>query len=168
MKARNLLMAIAICMTGFASPGATEDKRVVGWLEIVRLCPENLSIRAKLDTGARNSSLNAPRVELFEREGTTWVRFDVIDFHGKTDTLERKLHRMTKIKQHDRPPALRPVVHLTVCLGDTYKIAEVNLEDRSVFNYQMLIGRSFLREDFLVDASTKFTTDPSCQGEKNP
>jgi hypothetical protein len=138
----------------------------VGWLEKVRIYPENLIIHAKLDTGARNSSLNAPHVHLFKRQGESWVRFDVTDRLGKTATLQRKVRRITKIKQHDRPSDLRPVVRLSICLGDTFKVVEVNLRDRSDFNYQMLIGRSFLKEDFVVDASVKFTKRPKCRGAR--
>jgi len=158
------LLGVAVGLTTALSPGWSQDKDLVGWLEKVRICPENLIIHAKLDTGARNSSLNAPHVNLFKRKGETWVRFDVTDREGKTATLKRKVHRITKIKQHDRPPDLRPVVRLSICLGDTFKVVEVNLRDRSDFNYQMLIGRSFLKDDFVVDASAKFTKRPKCRG----
>ena len=158
------LFLIVACFTSLTTSGASQEKEMVGWLEKVRICPENLIIHAKLDTGARNSSLNAPHVNLFKRKGETWVRFDVTDREGKTATLKRKVHRITKIKQHDRPPDLRPVVRLSICLGDTFKVVEVNLRDRSDFNYQMLIGRSFLKDDFVVDASAKFTKRPKCRG----
>jgi hypothetical protein len=160
------LFLIVAGLTTAASTVVREDKEVVGWLEKVRVYPENLIIHAKLDTGARNSSLNAPHVSVFKRKGENWVRFDVTDRLGKTVTLERKVHRMTKIKQHDRPPDFRPVVRLSICLGDTFKVVEVNLRDRSDFNYQMLIGRSFLKEDFVVDASVKFTKRPRCRGAR--
>ena len=158
------LFLVVACFTSLTTSGASQEKEMVGWLEKVRICPENLIIHAKLDTGARNSSLNAPHVNLFKRKGETWVRFDVTDREGKTATLKRKVHRITKIKQHDRPPDLRPVVRLSICLGDTFKVVEVNLRDRSDFNYQMLIGRSFLKDDFVVDASAKFTKRPKCRG----
>ena len=158
------LFHVVACFTSLTTSGASQEKEMVGWLEKVRICPENLIIHAKLDTGARNSSLNAPHVNLFKRKGETWVRFDVTDREGKTATLKRKVHRITKIKQHDRPPDLRPVVRLSICLGDTFKVVEVNLRDRSDFNYQMLIGRSFLKDDFVVDASAKFTKRPKCRG----
>jgi hypothetical protein len=49
-------------------------------------------------------------------------------------------------------------------LGDFYREAEVNLVDRSGFNYQMLIGRSFLAGNLIVDPSIKYTTKPICKG----
>jgi hypothetical protein len=35
--------------------------------------------------------------------------------------------------------------------------------DRSVFNYQMLIGRNFTHDDFLIDPGRTFITHPSCK-----
>jgi hypothetical protein len=48
-----------------------------------------------------------------------------------------------------------------------YKEVEVNLEDRSKFNYQLLIGRSYLKNSFLVDASATFTLKPNCHVNSN-
>jgi hypothetical protein len=59
---------------------------------------------------------------------------------------------------------MRPVIRLGICLGNVYKEVEVNLQDRSKFNYQMLIGRSYLKNSFLVDASATFTVETNCQG----
>ena len=56
---------------------------------------------------------------------------------------------------------------LGICLGNVYKEVEVNLEDRSKFNYQLLIGRSYLKNSFLVDASATFTLKPNCQVNGN-
>lgn len=34
-------------------PAFSQDKRVVGWLETVKLCSEDLTFTAKLNTGAK-------------------------------------------------------------------------------------------------------------------
>jgi hypothetical protein len=140
----------------------------VGWLERVQIYPENLTLRAKLDTGAKTSSLNASNIKEFERQGEKWIRFDVVDRRGKTETLERKLIRSIKIKEHNTDPVERPAVQLGICLGNVYQEVEVNLTDRSVFNYPMLIGRNFLRGAFIVDAAAKFTIKPHCSKEFVP
>jgi hypothetical protein len=46
-------------------------------VEKVKIVPEGLKVKAKLDTGAQNSSLHAVRAEKFERQGEKWVRFDL-------------------------------------------------------------------------------------------
>lgn len=137
--------------------------RVAGWVENVILFPGNLKVRAKLDTGARNSSLNADDIVEFYRAGDKWVRFRLKNWKDRTVNFETKVIRTVKIKQHGKQSAIRPVIRLGICLGDVYKEVEVNLEDRSKFNYQMLLGRSFLKDSFLVDAKTTFTLQPNCR-----
>jgi hypothetical protein len=143
----------------------TLDKgmQVVGWVENVSIFPGNFKIKAKLDTGARHSSLNAADIHEFDRGGEKWVRFSLKNWKGRTENFEAKVLRMATIKQHDKQSVMRPVIRLGICLGSVYKEVEVNLEDRRKFNYQMLIGRSFLKKSFLVDASVTFTLQPSCQ-----
>jgi hypothetical protein len=148
----------------FGSPAISMEKHTVGWVENVILFPGNLKIKAKLDTGARNSSLNANHIEEFERDGAKWVRFRVENWKGQTVSFESRVIRITKIKQHGTQPAMRPVIRLGICLGNVYKEVEVNLEDRSKFNYQLLIGRRYLRNSFLVDSSVTFRIKPNCQG----
>jgi hypothetical protein len=148
----------------FVSPVAAQSKQVVGWLENVCIYPGDLIIRAKLDTGARNSSLNASHITEFGRNGKQWVRFTVISRYGNTATIEKKIHRIVKIKDHHGKPQLRFAILLGISLGSLHKEVEVNLADRSFFNYQMLIGRSFLEGHVIVDPSVKFTTKPICKG----
>ena len=145
-------------------PVVTESKQVVGWLEKVRVYPGTLIIHAKLDTGAKNSSLNASQITEFERNGEQWVRFKVTSRYGKTITCERKVQRVAKIKRHGAMPQIRFSVRLGICLGSSYKEAEVNLVNRSDFTYQMLIGRSFLKGNVIIDPSLKYTTKPNCNG----
>ena len=162
---RNFLTLFLVILgsLGLACPAVSMDKQVVGWIEGVRIYPGNLLVRAKLDTGAKNSSLNAPRIVQFERHGEEWVRFDVTDRQGKRATLERKVHRVAKIKQRGAKAEERLVVRLGICLGGVYREAEVNLTDRTGFNYQMIIGRSYLKEGFLIDSSATFTTESNCK-----
>jgi hypothetical protein len=163
---KKLLFSVSIAATAFVLVGAlpAEGKEIVGWLEKVRIYPGNLVIHAKLDTGARNSSLNASHVTVFERDGEQWVRFDVSSRYGKTVTIERKVQRVVKVKRHGAKPQIRFAVLLGICLGDVYKEVEVNLVDRSGFIYQMLIGRSFLAGNFIVDPAAKYTSKPNCKG----
>jgi hypothetical protein len=140
------------------------EKQVAGWVERVSIFPGNLEIKAKLDTGARHSSLNTNHIEEFERDGATWVRFKLKNWKGRTAIMEARVIRLAIIKQIGTPSVTRPVIRLGICLGNVYKEVEVNLEDRSKFNYQMLIGRRYLRNSFLVDSSATFTVKPNCQG----
>lgn len=139
-----------------------KDKTLIGWIEKVRVYPGDIEFKAKMDTGALTSSINAKNISEFERDGEAWVRFEIINKDNVSSTLELPLVREAKIKRHFGVAQKRHVVVLGVCLGKLYKETQVNLVDRHGFLYAMLIGRSFLRKDFAIDPSQQFTTSPKC------
>lgn len=139
------------------------DKTIVGYVEKVKVYPGKLFFHAKLDTGARNSSINAENIEEYTNNGEDWVRFDVVNRNNKRITLEMPLVREAKIKRHFGKKQHRPVVKLGICLGSTFKEVDVSLVNRQGFLYELLIGRSYLKHDFLIDPSKSYTKSPSCK-----
>ena len=154
-----VLLIVLLSMTAFLSAGA---KEVVGWVEKAVVYPGTLEIKAKVDTGAKTSSLNCQCINPIKRDGKDWVSFSLKNEDGETIMLEKPIHRIARIKRHFGDQQVRYVVMMGICLGDTYREAEVTLVDRSGFNYQMLIGRNFLQDDFLVDPSATFLKQPGC------
>lgn len=55
------------------------DKQLVGAVERVHLSPPDAVFEARIDTGAESSSLDARDIREFERDGSTWVRFLLVD-----------------------------------------------------------------------------------------
>jgi hypothetical protein len=58
----------------------------------------------------------------------------------------------------------RPVIELDICMGQARRSIEVNLTDRSAFQYPLLIGSEALKRfDALVDPSLKYAAGkPAC------
>lgn len=139
-----------------------KDKTLIGWIEKVRIYPGDIEFKAKMDTGALTSSINAKNITEFEKDGEEWVRFDIVNKKNISTTLELPLVREAKIKRHFGKTQKRHVVLLGICLGKLYKETQVNLVDRHGFLYAMLIGRSFLRKDFVIDPAEQFTSSPKC------
>jgi hypothetical protein len=143
-------------------PQATVKQKVImGWLESIFIKPWNRRLTAKLDTGAKTSSLHADKIEHFSKNGEDWVRFNLGDIEDKQlppITAEKPLLRTVNIKckGDDCQPSKRDVVLLTVCKNGKDYEAEFNLVDRSNFNYPVLLGRSFLKDAALVDAAETF------------
>ncbi len=163
------LLTLIISLTSIFNPCLTfakSDKEkeeleilVAGWLESIILQPWNIKLRAKLDTGAKTSSLHAEDIERFERDGVEWVRFHTTDPDEKNPlkTVEAPLIRDVKIKRHKQKPQTRPVVEMTFCLDGQIYTSEFSLTDRSRFNYQVLLGRRVLQQGILVDPASTFT-----------
>jgi hypothetical protein len=135
---------------------------VAGWVEKVRIHPGGIEVKAKLDTGAKTSSLHCTCIRTIERNGEQWVSFAVTNYNDETIHMERRLERIATIRRHFGESQERYVVRVGLCVGDTYKETEVTLVDRTGFNYQMLIGRSFLTGDLLVDPQETFILPPRC------
>jgi hypothetical protein len=136
-----------------------------GWVERAILFPGSVAVRAKLDTGARTSSINAVDPEFYEQDGRRWVRFALTGRDDRTIVLERPVVRAATIKRHFFRSQERPVINLDICIGPVRKSVEVNLVDRTGLNYQLLIGRNFLKEALLVDAASTYLLPPDCPAD---
>lgn len=162
--ARSCAALVGLCLwSSGLPPAAAAEPRAVGWIERVRLGADGIIVAAKLDTGADTSSLHAENIRWEKRADGDWVAFDVIGVTGERTRFERKVVRIARIRQRDSAPAQRrPTIVMGVCLGDVHELTEVNLTDRSRFNYEMLIGRSFLAGRFTVDSARMNTFEPAC------
>ncbi len=142
-----------------------EEKSIIGWIETVQILPENISLLAKIDTGADNSSLNATDPIEFMKGKEPWIRFAIQIEKGEAMTLERPIKRYTRIKRKSGTSLKRAVVLMDLCVGTLFKKdVPVNLADRTGFKYPMLIGRSFLKGSAIVDSALTFTREPACSG----
>lgn len=134
-----------------------------GWAELVVFAEIGLELPAKLDTGARHSSLHALEIQTFERDGASWVRFTLPDQDGNIKTVARPLYRTAVIRRAGTGVEKRPVVLLRACVAGFHRTVEFNLKDRSGMLYPVLIGRSFLGSRILVDSSRKSLGTGRCR-----
>ena len=139
------------------------EKQTIGWLEDVKVNGSDFQLKAKIDTGATTSSLNAKIIKKFTKDGDKWIRFRIKNKMGQNILLERKIVRYVKIKRKLAFALKRPVINLGICIGKVFREQEVNLADRKNFEYQMLVGRNYLQGNFLVDSELVYTSKPSCK-----
>lgn len=154
--------ALAASYALFFAAAPVFGAEVAGWVETVQVYPGAVTLAAKLDTGAKLTSLNCECSQWFARNGEKWVTVKIEGADGRIISLERKVVRVTEIKQHYGKPQRRFVIKLGVCLKHVYKEVEVNVVDRAGFDYPMLIGRDFLAGSFLIDTGATHTGGPSC------
>jgi hypothetical protein len=136
-----------------------DDMLLVGRVEYVSIVPQELKLKAKIDTGAKTSSLHAQDLTSFERDGKAWVRFAMLDPKAnKKIYFERPVIRKTKVKQQNTDLQLRPTVSMSISFGPIEEQVDFTLADRTGYLYQVLIGRNFLRDRAIVDVSRTFIT----------
>ena len=153
------LLALAP-LTGLAAP---KDLDVLGWVEWAYLPEVEVELKAKLDTGAETSSLDARIIKKFRKSGKRWVRFAVDDPEtGEEHIIVRERVRTIGVVQHDGSRQTRPVVTMEVCIDGHRMQTEVSLIDRSEFIYPLLMGRAALASFTLVDSGSTFLGEPGC------
>lgn len=133
---------------------------VIGWREWVALPELGIKyIKAKVDSGARSSSLHAFDIRKFSRNGVDWVRFEVHPVQrSKRNTVkvEYPVLEYRKIRSSSGRASRRPVIVTEVSLlGKTWPI-ELTLAGRDQMGFRMLLGRQAFRGRFLVDASRSY------------
>src|SRR5512136_1743874 len=149
----NLCWLAALALFFLFAPGmaGAEEKVTIGTVEDVILLPWRIKLPARIDTGAAKSSLDAQGLRVHEET----VEFRLPRKYG------RLLLRLPIIEwRHVRTPEgleRRPVVELEICLGFHRIRTPVNLADRSMVKYPLILGRTFLKENFVVDVKQRRT-----------
>ncbi len=166
MHRRVGLIHILLLLAGFFSGAQAAGMQRYGWVEMARLHPFDVQAKAKLDSGALTSSLHAENVTYFSREEQQWVRFTLELEDERTGklfrrTLEEPVYRIVRIRGAGGEER-RPVVILTICLGNTVYVEQFNLEDRSDMLYPILLGRRTIQHLGVIDVTRTFMNPPAC------
>jgi len=131
------------------------EKKIIGRTERVRVIPGDFVFDARIDTGANTSSLGVDSLEIVNEDGQEWVE---ISIDGKNSKHE--IVKYIYIKEHGEEAKKRPVIKVRLILGEISESVNVTLADRSNFKYNLLVGRNFLHDRFIVDVSLRYTVEP--------
>lgn len=135
---------------------------MVGWRELVHLPDLGLhGVPAKIDSGARTSSLHGTVIEEFERDGERFVRFAVDFADSKVRQVCEAVHVDVRgITSSNGEKQRRYVIKTPLKIGTKTFRAEISLADRTEMKFPMLIGRSSLRRRFAVDSGYSWLQTP--------
>lgn len=124
-------------------------KLKIGWREWIGLPQFEIpALKAKVDTGARTSSLHALDPEPFTDRGMAFVRFlllpvqDALIFGRVVTAPMVDRRRVTDSGGHWQE---RYVVHVEIQLGPQLLPIEVTLANRRDMRFRMLLGRQALQ-----------------------
>ena len=180
---RALLAAALILPSTMALAAESEAKNdqrppeTLGYVEWVVMQDTSLRLKARLDTGAKTSSLHAVNVEPFEKDGAEWVSFQIplgdhedqptegeLDHEDVILEFERPVERTVLIKRKGAPSQKRYVVMMDFCIAGTTHTTQFSLTDRGKFSYPALLGRRFMRDDnILIDSADAFMAEKECE-----
>lgn len=167
MKLTYPLLFIMSLLSG--SLMAQGETQVYGYVEKVTLVESNLTLSAKLDTGAKSASLHAVDINEIDVKGVPYLRFKVPTKEGTTVIEAQYIGKVKiKVRNHEanvgasKPtPMKRPVVLLKLKLGQKEQMIRVNLTNRKRFLYPLLLGRdAIIAFNGIVNPALTFTTKP--------
>ena len=160
-------VATAMILVSVLASAAPRPSTIVGHLENavipLRGLPD-LAIKAKMDTGADMTSIHAVDIERYMKNGEEWVSF-LVRASGRAVRIRRRLVRTILVQRAGVAEVERPVVKLGICIAGYYRLALVNLTDRSKMSTRLLVGRRFMAPGRLaVDSSETYLGLAVCPG----
>jgi hypothetical protein len=135
---------------------------IVGWREWIALPDLGVNwVKAKVDTGARSSSLHAYELETFSRADAEWVRFAIHPWQRSVrnaSRVEAQLFEWRNVRSSSGASERRPVIRTSVALGGQHHAIDLTLTRRDDMGFRMLLGREAVRRRFLVNPGKSFLT----------
>ena len=136
----------------------------IGWREWVALPQLDISkIKAKVDTGARSSSLHAYDLRYYRRGQKEFVKFKVHPMqrnNKKVIQASAEVLEYRNIKSSNGSVQKRPVVVTPVEIAGERWLIEITLANRDEMGFRMLLGRESVRGKVFIDPGKSFLTSP--------
>lgn len=134
-----------------------KEKIHIGWKEYISFVDWEIEhVLAKIDTGARTSSVH---VEHLREISDHQIEF-MVSLDAKATPIKKRIvaqyHRKGHVRSSIGKSAIRYFVQTRIQIGNIVKMIELNLVNRNHMNYRMLLGRSVLQKNFIVDVSHTF------------
>lgn len=133
---------------------------VIGWREWLSVPTLQIDhIKAKVDTGARTSSIHAFDVRMFTDRGAPHVAFVVCPEQRRRRPAvdcAAEVYDQRMVKSSTGHWQRRYVIRVEIDLAGGVWPIELTLADRDSMGFRMLLGRQALRGRFLIDANRSF------------
>lgn len=151
-----VIFLLLFLVSGFISPAYSQllkEKVLIGRVEWVSMPELKIKHKARIDTGAKTTSLHAVNIEEVEQRGELFVKFQTVDNEGKTVEVVRKVDTTQKVSNTAGFVSKRYVIKEKIKMGNIEREVLVNLNDRSKMDYKFLVGRNLLLGRFIVDVA---------------
>lgn len=149
-------LSLASLVVGYIAGLEQAASRTLEPREEVSIAEAELTFRARLDTGAVVSSINAKDISVIGGSGRPArsdvgkpIRFKLVNRHGEVVELTRPIEQVRGIRTADCRE-VRYHVYLTIGFRGKSRRILVNLNDRSRAQDKLLLGRNWLRQGYAV------------------
>lgn len=132
---------------------------------------ENLnipSIKARIDSGAKTSSIQSTNIKKFKKGKESWVSFDVNPIQDNLSIVvhcESKIVDVRIVKSSSGITDKRFVIIEKVQIGNNSFEIELTLANRDGMDFRMLLGREAMKDRFIVDPSKHYLTSQITEEE---
>ncbi|MGH1430727.1 MAG: 30S ribosomal protein S6--L-glutamate ligase [Neptuniibacter sp.] len=139
----------------------TIEKNICGaeeWCKFPQLAVP--AIKARVDSGAKTSAIHALNIQTFQREGISWVRFDVCPIQDNRKTVihcEAPIYDRRSVKSSSGNTEKRYVIKTSLAIGEQSWDIELTLTNRDAMGYRMLLGREAMSGKLIVDPEASFS-----------
>jgi len=134
---------------------------MIGWKEYVEFPDWGIRwVKAKIDTGARTSALDAAEYELLApKDGRLVVKLRLIlnrKRPEKVRVVEVPVLRLVMVRNSGGFFEQRPLIETTLRLGPVSKRIRFTVANRARMIFPVILGRKALEGDFVVNVSQKY------------
>lgn len=134
-----------------------KKKKIIGTVDLIDFPDHEISnVPCKIDTGADASAIHCEKIHLVEKDGIEHLAFILLDREYEAYTGEWVTtadFKEKRIKSSFGDFEFRYQVRLPVILfGKRYR-SRFTLTNRAMMKYPVLLGKSFLKNRYLVDVS---------------
>lgn len=140
---------------------------LVGWREWVALPELSIpAVKVKVDTGARTSALHAVDIERMSVSGRDMVSFTVHPIqrnHSFYIKAKAPLVDIRAVSDSGGHKENRYVISTRLTMGSMDKEIDITLTERNTMLFRMLLGRTVLAGDVMVDPAASYLC-----GRKSP
>lgn len=131
-------------------------KHVIGWTEYIDFPQWDIvGLEAKVDTGARTSAIHVENIEAITHDR---VRFEIMTGRKRPfrrKSVECKILKWSRVRSSTGVYTERCFVQASVKVGPVLKNIEISLVCREKMQFRMLLGRTAIEHDFVVDVSKR-------------
>ena len=117
------------------------------------------AIKARVDSGAKTSSIQATNLKIISKGGQEWVKFEVSPLQENRSIAiecQAKLVDRRMVKSSSGISEERLVIKTPVTIGESTFDIELTLANRDTMEFRMLLGREALNERFIVNPAVNY------------